>query len=239
MLSFLRDQNSEGLPQQTSSIAGHAEPVPLQDGQNQEYFTIPNQPKNARRSTVLVIILFSIGLLCLWYMIRKSKPQAASAAPACSEEAQIEIAIGKLTGGSTEMIGRMDQILKKFYEFSNVLQVQVNELVKNPFELEMFLNSLRQQSDAQEQSPGIDARIIRQQRLIQKAKDMQLLSIMRSDQGNCCMIDGKIFYEGDTIKGFKVVKISNVFVVLEWLGEQDGASSETESEGLKVILKLS
>jgi hypothetical protein len=66
-----------------------------------------------------------------------------------------------------------------------------------------------------------------------------LLCIMRSDQGNCCMIDGKIFYEGDIIKGFKVVKISNVFVVLEWLGEQDGTSSEAESEGLKVILKLS
>jgi hypothetical protein len=137
------------------------------------------------------------------------------------------------------MIGRMDQILKKFYEFSNVFQVQVSELVKNPFELEMFLNNIRQQSDTQEHSPGIDARIIRQQRLIQKAKDMQLLCIMRSDQGNCCMIDGKIFYEGDIIKGFKVVKISNVFVVLEWLGEQDGTSSEAESEGLKVILKLS
>jgi preprotein translocase subunit SecG len=239
MLSFLHEQGSKDLPLQGASDNHQQEPVATNKGQSQEFFSAPTQTRNARRSTMLVVVLFSIGLLILLFMIRKSKPQTASALPACSEDAQIELAISKLTGGSTEMIGRMDQILKKFYEFSNVLQVKVNELVKNPFELEMFLSDLRQQNDVQGQSPDIDLKIIHQQRLIQKAKEMQLLSIIRSDQGSCCMIDGNIFYEGDVIKDFKIIKISNVFVILEWVGEQDGDSSEAGSEGLKVILKLS
>jgi len=40
------------------------------------------------------------------------------------------------------MAGRMDEIVKKFYEFSDVVQVKVNELVKNPFAVEGFAKDL-------------------------------------------------------------------------------------------------
>lgn len=59
------------------------------------------------------------------------------------------------------------------------------------------------------------------------AKNMQLLSIMESADGMCCMIDDKILYEQDTIKGFKVMKITDNAVTLY--------SEQTENT---VILKL-
>lgn len=241
MLSFLREQGAEDLPtQKPVDAAGRTIPEMPADAQSQQYLTVAAQDKNVRKSTMLVAVLFGIGLLCLWFMIKKSKPQAASAAPPGTEETQIEVAITRLTGVSSEMLGRLDQIVNKFYEFSDVLQVQVNELVKNPFELEMFLSNLREKIDTQGQDIDVDAEIIRQQQLRQQqARGMQLLSIMQSDEGNCCMIDDRILHEGDSIRGFKVTQISDSFVTLEWNPENDSGYLQTQSQGLKIVLKLS
>jgi hypothetical protein len=239
MLSFLRDQGSEDLAaQKLPRATGRAQSDMSEDAQGQKYLTVANRHKTVRRSTILVVVLFGAGLVGLWFMIRKSSPQTASAAPAPVEETQIADAIARLTGFSSEMFDRMDQIVKKFYEFSDVMQVQVGELVKNPFEIEMFLNSLKQQLDAEEQEPTIDAELIMLQRLRERSKDMRLSSIMESDQGKCCMINNRILSEGDTVKGFTVAKIGAGFVKLEWRPEQHGPL-ENQPQGLEIVLKLS
>ncbi len=240
MLPFMREQGVEDLSAQKPAGAGRAVPGMPGDAQSQEYLTVATQDKDVRKSTILVTILFSIGLLCLWFMIKKSKPEAASAAPCEMGETQIEVAITRLTGVSSEMLGRMDKIVNKFYEFSDVFQVQVNELVKNPFELETFLRNLREKTDTQEQDIAIAAEIMRQQQLRQQqARGMQLLSIMQSDEGNYCMIDDRILHEGDSIRGFKVTQISNSFVALECNPEKESGSLQTQSQDLKIVLKLS
>lgn len=223
MLPFLREQeiaNSSVQEADKPDKAAGAEQTPLQ-----QYLTVSYKNKSVRRSTMLLAALFVAGLLCLWFMIKKSTPQSASAEVASSDEKQIEMAIAQLTGVETEMFHRMDEIVNKFYEFSNVLQVQVEELVKNPFELEPFLASLRRKSSGDE-GLDIDAEMLRQQQLRQQTKDLRLLSIMQSEQGTCCMINDKILYEGDFIKGLKVAHIGDRSVMVE-------------SEGLKVELKLS
>jgi len=255
MLSFLRDQDADKTPAQRpdastrgtdSEVFGqaqsrrHSQWVKETAAQTEEYFTIAAQNKNVRKSTMLIGVLFGIGLLCLGFMIKKSAPKTASASPDGTDEAQIELAIARLTGVSSEMFSRMDQIVKKFYEFSDVLQVKVNELVKNPFELEVFFSNLRGKVDSQKDDMDIDAEAIRQQRIREKAKDMQLLTICKSEQGNCCMIDDKILYEGDFIKGFKIIEISNNFVKLRWCEvKHDSAPSPAQSPGPEIVLKLS
>jgi len=242
MLSFLREQGAEELSAQKPA-AGQIDSEISKDApdqpSSQEYFTVAAQSKNVRKSTILVAVLFGIGLLCLWFMIKKSTPQTATGSPTDTQETQIEAAIARLTGVSSELFSRMDQIVSKFYEFSDVLQVQVSELVKNPFELEMFLRNLRGKVDAQDDI-DIDAEMIRQQQIRQKAKDMQLYSISLSDQGNWCSIDNESLREGDLIKGFKVTEISANIVKLEWWGEKgNSAPSAAQSKGLEIVLKLS
>ena len=158
-------------------------------------------------------------------MIKKTTPQTASASVS-TEETQIEMAITRLTGVRSEMFKGIERMVKKFYEFSDVQQVPVNELAKNPFKHEILLGNGMEISDAEERDSGIDAEMMRQQQLRQRTKNMQLLSIMQSGASNCCMIDDKILYEGDSIKGFKISKISNSFVKLK-------------SEGVEILLKLS
>jgi len=227
MLSFLRDQSLEDLPAQKkmNTTAGKTPGDDTEKSQESEYLTVAAQGKRVRKSTTLLAVLFIIGLLCLWFMIKKSTPKAASAEAGKTEETLIEKAIARLTGVKSQMFSRMDEIVGKFYEFSEVPQVKVNELAKNPFELETFLANLKEKPGAGEKAHEIDANMLWQQQMRQKSKTMQLLSIMQSNEGNCCMIDDRILYEGDSIEGFKVRQIGDSYVKLE-------------SNGVEIVLKL-
>jgi hypothetical protein len=210
MLSFMRDQDFEdsGVLETAKSSNGEAK-----KGRDLES-TVAAQGKDVRKMTMLLAVLFGMGLLCLLFMIRKSVPRTAAATSANGEETQIEKAILRLTGVGSEMFKRMDQIVKKFYEFSDVRQVRVNELVKNPFQRQIFLD------DASESSDSREAELLRQQRLKRGKEGLQLLAILQTDEGYGCMLNDKILYEGDTIKGFKVTQINDDFVKLELEGEE-------------------
>jgi len=197
MLPFLREQNK------FSSTPEHSETVDetAVDGsgetQEQKYITVTDQHKNVRKSTIMLIALFSIGLLGLWLMIKKSSPPPLSAAVVSKEEAEIEAAITRLTGSNIEM-ANLDEIVKKFYEFSDVKQIKVEELTKNPFKVERFYGSLKEVA-------GVGP----------VEKSFSLVTICQTDQGRCCMIDNKILYEGNAIRGFTVRQIGDNFVKLE------------------------
>lgn len=229
MLSFLREHgfgDSQAHETTKSSIGEAGDDRDRRSSgssseKDQQYLTVAAQGKDVRKMTMLLAVFFVIGLLCLLFMIKKSVPQSATAASDNNaEEGQIEKAIERITGVGSEMFKRMDQIVKKFYEFSDVEQVSVNELAKNPFERQIFL------ADGPETSDSKEAELLRQKRLNQRRKGMQLLTICQTEQGNFCMIDDKILYEGDTVKGFKVVQVGDTFVKLE-------------SEGVETVLKLS
>ena len=191
--------------------------------QQQQYITVAARAKSAHKSTMLLAVLFGVGLLCLFFMIKKSTTRTAKAAVPNNEDKQVETAIARLTGVRSEMFDRMDEIVKKFDQFSDVQQVNVNELARNPFKHELFLGDVQEISDTKD---DIDAEMMRKQQLRQQASAMQLLSIMQTAKGYCCMIDDKIVYEGDLIKGFVVSQIGDSFVKLA-------------AEGTEIILKLS
>jgi hypothetical protein len=171
-------------------------------------------------------------------MIKKSAPQAASAAPAGTEETQVEAAIARLTGVKSEMFSKMDEIVRKFYEFSDVLQVEVGELVKNPFRLELLMAGV-EESDAGEKAPEIDVGTMWQQQIRHKAKNLRLSSIMQSHRGVCCMIGNEILYEGDSINDFKVLQIGDRFVKLEWNPKSDNGLVGPPSDSMEIMLRLS
>jgi hypothetical protein len=216
MLSYLRDPNLAELPADKQ----------VQDTQQQEQecLTVATHGKDVRKSTTILGVFFIIGLVCLGIMIKKSEPQKAAAATVNTDEQQLQTKIAKLTGIETEMFKRMDEIVKKFYEFSNIFQVQVSELVKNPFQLESFLESIN--SKASNNNTGIDAEMILREQIRVKSEKMKLYSVMVSGRSPCCMIENKILYEGDTIDDFEVVKINTDNVVLKL-------------ENIEITLKLS
>ena len=245
MLSFLREQGNGELPTQkqdagTEAIAGEGG----EKTHEQEYLTVAAPGKRSLKSTIVLAVLFIIGLLCLGYMIKKSTPSAASAAASDpAEETKLEQAITRLTGIKSEMFDGMDKIVNKFYQYSDVLQVKVGELAKNPFELEDVSTNTKEESRVEIKVPEIDAGLAQEQQIRQKAKTMKLLSIMQSDNlGKRCMIRNKngdqILYEGKYIDEFKVRQIGDNFVRLEWSPDNSNASSETKTDPVEVVLNL-
>jgi len=231
MLSFLQEQGSEDLPTQKASGANESE--------NQKYLTVAEHGKRTRRSTAVLAVLFIIGLCCLWFMIQKSTPQGASAATGDTEGTQIEKAITRLTGVKSEVSGRMGQIVKKFYEFSDVLQVQVGELAKNPFKLELFLAGAQDEDETENTVPEIDVETLWKQQIRHKAENLELSGIMQTGRGNCCMIGSNILYEGDFVEGFKVCRIGDSSVTLEWEPKGDEIRFGGQTDSVEVVLKMS
>ena len=230
MLSFMREQGGEALPVNQSGQQDGAAP---NSGEAQEYLTVAANSRSLRKSTILVAILVAIGLAGLGYMIRKSQPQAASAHPAQDED-KIEAAIGRLTGVRSEMVGRMDEIVNKFYEFSDVFQVGVSELVKNPFQVGM--SEVVQDEGAKQREDAARAALAKRKQLEQRASTLKLLSVMRSDDGNACMINDRILRRGDSLEGFTITQIEAESVQLTW--QSEGAGQSVENEDLTIMLKL-
>jgi len=202
-------QNDNEVKSNETASANNASQPNTQDI-NQEYLVPAEHGRNLRRSTIMLTILFSVGILCLWLMIKKTGPKQAVAS---AEEAKIESAISQLTGIKTEMNNRMDEVVDKFYQFSNVEQVEVDELKKNPFLYDFTFES---------EGDGLDKytvdREILKQELQAKVSGMRLWSIMESPQGSCCMVDDDVLYEGDKIQDLTITVIGENFIELSSMG---------------------
>jgi hypothetical protein len=235
MLSFMREQGGEGVSGEKVAGLSSVEGGTPDTGENQEFLTVTATKSSLRRSTILVAVLVAVGLAGLGYMIRKSQPQSAYGQASQEEEDKIEVAISRLTGVSSEMVSRMDEIVDKFYEFSDVSQVGVGELVKNPFEAESFMGAIKEEVSAP-QDNAARAAWLRRERLKERAKSLKLLSVMRSEDGNACMINDRILRQGDTIEGFVVTEIGANSVLLSL--QPKGAASAAETEDLTIMLKL-
>ena len=236
MLSFMREQESP-TADRPAVEPGLQDLVSSDIPETQEYLTVAANSKSLRRSTTVLAVLVGIGLVCLLLMIRKSQPQGVSAAAAKNDQTKIESAINRLTGVRSEMTGHMDEIVKKFYEFSDVVQVRVGELAKNPFEADGPGTDLKPGIVIED--PHAQADLIRRRRLEQQVRTLKLLSIVRSDQGHSCMINDQILREGDTVGGLTIVRIAGNSVELAWPGTGASEAGTAAQGEMKTTLKLS
>jgi hypothetical protein len=234
MLSFMREQGI-GAAQQGNDPAARPTELPgtLSASASEQYLTVAHK-KRARKSNYLLIILFCAGLLILWLMIKKSTPQSAAAA--IGADTQIETLLSKIAGVRSEMFSNLDEIAEKFYKFADVQQVE--GLVRNPFRAELVSGNLGQTVGGKSSNYGSYAEASKQSEPERNTNHMQLLSIMTSSERNCCMINDRILYEGDSIKGFKVLKIGENFVKLEQETADDPSGNKGDAR-TEIVLKLS
>jgi hypothetical protein len=182
------------------------------DNRQPEYLTVTSKSQSTRNSTIILVVFFIIGLISIFIGIKKTTPATAAAAIS-DEDLQLEASIAAITGIKTKMNDQMDDIMKKFSEFSNVRQVEVNQLVKNPFSRQSGWGAANNEEEPADKSGNLQ-----EQELKFIAKNMQLLSIMESKNSpeqTCCMIDDKILYKGESIKGFTISAITESSVKLQ------------------------
>jgi len=211
MLSFLKDErnkNAAAPAEQPAQPVDQTSP----DGQvsREEDFLVPTEHgKNTKQSTLILVVLFVVGALCLWFMIKKTTPGSANAA-SNPEEDKIAKAMADLTGIQDIFNkAKVEDIVGRFSQISAVDQVNVTELKKNPFRRDLVLGVAEPPAPA-----AADLESVRKEEIKRLAGKLQLFSIMNSDKGNCCMINDKILNVGQTVEGFLVTKITEDCVEL-------------------------
>lgn len=217
MLSFMKDESSENRNKDTKSQQAGGQ-NPMLD--NQDFITVAETGKGVRKSSMVLGILFLVGVVCLIIMIKKSGPTAATASPVDAEKTRIEQAIANLTGIKTEIFTGIEKVLQKFHTFTNVEQVKLNDLSKNPFKIDPYFEEAMQNGAAGGQISTQPS-----------ANGLELFSIMQSNNKMCCMINDKILYEGDELNGYSIVKITEKSVTLK------PKAAESAEEG-EITLKL-
>jgi len=176
-------------------------PIAGEASDEQEYIESSVQGTNVKKGTLILCIAFAVGIAAIFLMMKKTTPQAASAA-VTTDNSQIELALAKLTGIKTQAFDQMDDIDKKFKEFSNVYQVPVAKLKGNPFLSGRYIDTEDENSDIINQSFDFDV-------------PLSLGSIAKSEDGDFCMINSKFLFVGDSINNFKVIEIGSNFVKLK------------------------
>ena len=217
MLSFMKDGQNGTVPETATNTAASDNTGIEPSNDDGEFLARVHHGKNMKQSTIILAVLFTVGAVCVWFMIKKVTPPPADAAVS-TEEAKIENAIAQLTGIRTEMDSRMGDIVTRFSEFSDIEQVDVADLKKNPFAIELSVGDF-------EHSLEPNLKLLREE-VEERAQKLQLWSIMASPRNACCMINNKILYKGDKIDGFTITEIDSRFV-------------ELESDGISVIKKMS
>ena len=187
---------------------------------DQDYLTPQAGEKTVKQTSMLLICLFVIGGLVLLFMIKKTTPASALAGQDESQM-QLETAIAQLTGATQDMPDQMKKIVKRFYDFSNVTQVRVADLNKNPF------NHVKVQIQSEPicaQDASIAGSVLKQgimdvsndRELPQKSSsEPRLYGVMKFDKVYCCLINDFLLYEGDMYGNQKIKKITDEAVVLQ------------------------
>jgi hypothetical protein len=198
MLSYLRDANQtpaaaamqeqSGSPQGEESAAGSG-----------GYLKPAAHAKNVKQGTIVLVILFAAGAAGVWWMIKKSGLSQAHGASA-EEASQIDKALAQLTSFQAEINSQMDSVASRFSQASELGQITVSDLKKNPFRQEYALEQSTQ--DLSETQT-----LMRKEEMQRRAGLLKLWSITARQTNSCCMINDKVLYVGDTIQGFVVKEI--------------------------------
>ena len=215
MMSFIRHDSKSDV---ASAKSSEGKGVSRRAGESCEDYLLPiNNVKSVKRNTMVLGIFFAIGVLSLVFMIKRVNPSIANAA--ISDEAlQIEKAVANLSGIQAEMGGKLSEVVNKISSLSDIDQVAVDQLQKNPFRHSSMIGMTELDMGEKSQSSS-------GHRATKKA-DLHLWTIMSSVKGRSCMINNEILYEGDWISGLRVKRIGDDFV-------------ELSSNGARVLLRMS
>lgn len=206
MLSFMQDDSSQ-IP---ASAAMQAEISPDGGGASpgQDYIKPVEYGKSVKKGTLILAVIFLAGGAGVWLMIKKAGPSIASGAGKESVQ-KIDEVLSQFSTFRTQVSTEMDRVAVRLNQASQLGQIQVEDLKKNPFRQEFSLDrGSKDLSAVQMQQHKEDMR--------RRAMAYQLWSITENIENPCCMINDKVLFTGDVIGGFTVKKISNGSVVLEF-----------------------
>jgi len=189
-LSQVSDQEQTSDQKQTSS---------------QDFLAPSSSGRKLKYSTMILGAVFLIGVASLFLAIKKFGPAEAQAGPS-EQDIQIERDIAKLVGSRAAINNKMNDVVDRISKLSDVEQISVDELKRNPFLKEPLSDDDDNLLLVEETEDG---------EVIQEDESVfKLWSIMEFGSKKSCMIDDRVYVVGDRIGNYQIKLIGEEFVEL-------------------------
>lgn len=179
---------------------------------DETYIVEESTKKNSPSTLLLTLLLVAAGGGGWWWF--KSGPATASASQS-PEVAQADATISQFLKHDNEnmrsmrrMFDSTQQFVEQFRSYPSMKQVPLTELHTNPFRFAKATDG--QESDLQVK----EKREQQRQEALQAVQELSLQSILVSGNSSACMINNKMYQEGEQVNSFLVEKISSGSVVV-------------------------
>jgi hypothetical protein len=173
--------------------------------------------KPSRDKSVLgALLLLTLAGGAIWFMYKRTGPANALAAdPNVTTARQT---IDNFLGAGQQNLANMrqmltdtEQVVQKFLSYPAMTQVPLSDLRINPFRHHVTKPEISQPaSDAAEKRRREEERA----RVLREVQALNLQSIMHSDARKACMINNRLFREGDKVDSFTLEQITATGVIV-------------------------
>jgi hypothetical protein len=193
------------------------EAEPDQNGESPEGGTeeVAEPKRKFTRSTAVLAGLVAAAVGGLWLMHARSGPTTAqAAAESIAAEQTINTFLGdgkKNVANMQIMLSNTEKVVDQFKQFPAAAQVPLEELQKNPF-------SDAEQAASKPTGATYDTRQRDRDAALEKARKLQIQSIMYGQSQRACMVGGKFLSEGDQFDGFTVERVNADSVIVKQSG---------------------
>ncbi len=170
---------------------------------------------------LVLVGLFIAGILCVYFLSIRKGPSEASAEQ-LNAEAKVDVALHHIREEAGDRAGRPSEamaVVKTFYHETGARQIPVSKLNGNPFVFKPPGHEDSAATDTRESgSSGLDSPAYVQS--LGAVDRLRLQSILKGPNGAIAMISNNLLTVGQTIEGWKVVKIHPREVILSGNGRQ-------------------
>ncbi len=166
------------------------------------------------RGTLIFVASCLAGVGAIYLFGLRQKPKEASADEKTAE-AQVDEALAKLMdhkkqAQAQELFNNTDEMVQVFYDYPTKQQVALKELQRDPFS-----RLLADDVKADDEADALKRREKLRKELMKIVASLELQSVLRGARSSQCMINGKVYREGDKLADAFVVKtIKDQSVVL-------------------------
>jgi hypothetical protein len=205
-----------------------AEAMPTGEEAMETGFEAAPEHSPQKSALLLLVLIVLVGGGGIYLMRMKAGPAAAQASPETTEAQQTVNEFlndgGKNLTQMKDMLRNTEKVVQGFLQYPTMTQVKLEELKTNPFEAPR----------PKDVKPTEDPAEIARRAAIEKARvaalekersevrtaasQLQLQSILYSDNRGTCMIGGRAYAQGKQVNGFTIEEIGRTFVVVNKTG---------------------
>ncbi|MFI5380133.1 MAG: hypothetical protein ACHRHE_12610 [Tepidisphaerales bacterium] len=181
-----------------------------------------------KSALLLLLLIVLVGGGGIYFMHVKSGPTPAQASPE-SRDAQQTVSEFLTDGGKNisqmkDTLRNTEKVVQGFLQYPTMTQVKLEELKTNPFEFEKPkpVKPTEDPAEIARQEAAEKARLAaiekEKQEIRTAARQLQLQSILYSDNRGTCMIGSRAYTQGKQVNGFTIEEIGRTFVVVSRKG---------------------